>query len=47
MSCSINGKKGIKMEKKMKQLHSSTVRTLFGIFEVQFAMFVLQENFIT
>jgi len=31
----------------MKQLHSSTVHTMLGISEVQLAVFVLQQNFIT
>ena len=39
--------KGNKYGKKMKQLHLSTVHAMLGIFEVQLAVFVLQQNFIT
>ena len=39
--------KGNKYGKEMKQLHLSTVHAMLGIFEVQLAVFVLQQNFIT
>jgi len=39
--------KGNKYGKEMKQLHSSTVHTMLGISEVQLAVLVLQQNFIT
>lgn len=39
--------KGNKYGKEMKQLHLSTVHALLRIFEVQLAVFVLQQNFIT
>jgi hypothetical protein len=39
--------KGNKYGKEMKQLHSSTVHTVLGISEVQPAVLVLQQNFVT